>query len=44
MLGLTVLCTLLNSMKECCGPAWFSLSADEATDVNQTEQLNLSVR
>ena len=42
MLGLTVLRTLLKCMKECISPAWFSIIADEATDINQTEQLNLS--
>ena len=31
-------------MKECDGPAWFSIIADEATDINQAEQLNVSIR
>ena len=41
IMGLTV---LRSRMKECSGPAWFSIIADEATDINQAEQLNLSIR
>ena len=43
-MGLTELRSLLKRMKECSGPAWFSIIADEATDINQAEQLNLSIR
>ena len=42
-MGLTVLRSLLKRMKECSRPAWFSIIADEATDINQVEQLNLSI-
>lgn len=31
------------AIKEGVGPAWFSIRADEATDVNNTEQINVSV-
>ncbi len=31
-------------MKCVTGPAWYSVIADEATDVCHTEQLNLSIR
>ncbi len=44
IMGLTVLRTLLKQMKACKGPAWFSIVADEATDINQGEQMNLSIR
>ena len=44
ILGLTVLRNLLQKMKEVTGPAWFSIIADEATDVCNSEQLNLSIR
>ena len=30
-------------MKESINPAWFSIIADEATDINQAEQLNVSI-
>jgi hypothetical protein len=43
-MGLTVLRSLLKQIKKCSGPAWFSIIADEATDINQAEQLNLSIR
>ena len=43
-MGHSVLRTLLKQMKESIGPAWFSLIADEATDINQAEQLNVSIR
>ena len=38
IMGVTVLRSLL---KKCSGPAWFSIIAD---DINQAEQLNLSIR
>ena len=41
ILGLSVLRTLLT--KEVAGPAWFAIIADEATDVVNTEQLNVSI-
>ena len=44
ILGLSVLRNLLRNMKEVTGPAWFSVIADEARDVTNTEQLNLSIR
>ena len=43
-LGLTLLCTLLKKVTSVTGPSCFSVIADEATDVLNTEQLNLSVR
>lgn len=42
-MGLSVLRSVLKRMKECSGPAWLSIIADEATDINQAEQLNLSI-
>lgn len=44
ILGLTLLRKLLMSIKEGVGPAWFSIIVDEATDVANNEQMNLSVR
>ena len=44
ILGITVLRNILQKMKNVTGPAWFSIIADEATDVCNTEQLNLSIR
>jgi hypothetical protein len=44
ILGQTLLCTLLAKMKEGIGPTWYSIIADEATDVVNSEQLNLSTR
>ena len=44
ILALTLLRTLLNKIKSVTGPKWFSVIADEATDVCNTEQLNLSIR
>ena len=44
ILGQNVLRNLLKVMKDVAGPAWFSIIADEATDVVNTEQLNLSFR
>ena len=41
-MGKSLLHTLLDSMKAEC-PAWFSVIADEATDVCQTEQLIVSI-
>ena len=43
ILGLSVLRTLLKRMKEISGPAWFSIIADEAIDVVNTEQINLLI-
>lgn len=43
-LGLTLLRTLLKKVTSVTGPSWFSIIADEATDVMNTEQLNLSIR
>ena len=43
ILGLSVLRTLLKRMKKVSGPAWFSIIADEVTDVVNTEHLNLSI-
>ena len=44
ILALTLLRTLLNKIKSVTGLKWFSVIADEATDVCNTEQLNLSIR
>lgn len=43
-LGLTLLRTLLKKVTSVTGPSWFSIIADEATDIMNTEQLNLSIR
>ena len=43
-LGNTLLRTLLKKVISVKGPSWFSIIADEATDVMNTEQLNLSIR
>ena len=43
-LGLTLLRTLLKKVTSVTGPSWFSVIADEATDVINSEQLNLSIR
>lgn len=43
ILGLSVLRKLLKLIKETT-PAWYSIIADEATDVKNTEQLDLSIR
>ena len=43
-LGHTLLRKLLVAMKAGSGPAWFSIIADEAADINNTEQLNVSIR
>ena len=42
-LGLTAFRKLLSKIKAVTGPAWFSIIAYEATDVINTEQLNLSI-
>ena len=42
-MGLAVLRTLLDSIKS-LSPPWYVLIADEATDVANHEQLNLSIR
>ena len=44
ILSQNVLRNLLKVMKDVAGPAWFSIIADKATDVVNTEQLNLSIR
>ena len=44
MLGLSLLWKLLRDIKEGTGPAWFSIIEDEATDVANNEQMNLSIR
>lgn len=43
IMGQTVLGTLLSSIKS-TSPSWFSILADEATDVANREQFNLSIR
>ena len=43
MMGLSVLRSLLASIKK-CSPSWYSIIGDEATDVVNREQLNLSIR
>ena len=44
MLGQSLLRNLLGKMKEGTGPAWFSVIADEATDVAKSEQMNVTIR
>jgi len=39
-----VLCTLLQKVASVTGPSWFPIIADEATDVKNTDQLNLLIR
>lgn len=39
-----ILRELLATYKKVTGPPWFSVIADEATDICSTEQLNLSIR
>ena len=39
-----MLCNLFKKMKEVTGPARFTIIAVEATDVVNTEQLNVSIR
>ena len=41
LLGQSLLCNLLGKMRASTGPAWFSIIADEATDVVSSEQLDL---
>ncbi len=43
LMGQTVLRMVIASIKA-YQPNWFAIIADEATDVNYQEQLNLSVR
>ena len=46
ILGQSLLRNLLGKMKDVTGPAWFSIIADEATDVASSassEQLNLTI-
>ena len=42
--GLHVLRKVLATMRMVTGPTWYSIIADEASDVINTEQLNLSIR
>ena len=42
-LGQTLLHNLLLKMKEGDGPHWFSIIADEATDIINNEQFNVSI-
>ena len=42
--GHSVLRKLLFKMKDCVGPAWFSIIADEATDVASHEQMSIVIR
>ena len=42
LMGLSVLRSFLSKVKE-CKPAWYSIIVDEATDVANKEQLNLSI-
>ena len=42
-MGLSVLRSLLTNIKE-CSSAWYAIIADEATNVANREQLNLSIR
>ena len=44
IMGQTLLRNLLAASKNVTGCPWFSLIADEGTDVCCTEQLNLSIR
>ena len=44
ILGQTLLRSLLLKIKEGDGPHWFSIIADEAADVINSEQLNISIR
>ena len=43
MMGQSVLRKLLRNIKRVT-PHWFGIIADEATDVSNREQLNLSIR
>lgn len=42
--GQSVLRNLLLKMTGCTGPAWFSVIADEATDVASSEQMSIAIR
>ena len=44
ILGHNLLRQLIKNMKDVTGPTWFAIIADEATDVVNSEQLNLSIR
>ena len=44
ILALTLLRTLLNKIKSVTGPKWFSVIADEATDVCNTEEIHVTTR
>ena len=43
IIGLSVLCSLLSSIKE-CSPLLYAIIGDEATNVVNREQLNVSIR
>ena len=43
LMGNTVLRKILQQIKQ-CSPPWYGIIIDEATDVCQREQLNLSIR
>ena len=43
IMGLAVLRTLLDTINK-CSPPWYAVVADEATDVANKEQFNLSIR
>ena len=43
IMGLFVLRSVSKRMKECSGSQWFCVIANEATDIDQAEQLNLSI-
>ena len=44
IMGQTILRSLLPKIKEGDGPHWYSIIADEAKDVINSEQLNISIR
>ena len=44
ILGNNLLRQLIKNMKDVTGPTWFAIITDEATDVVNSEQLNLSIR
>ena len=42
-MGLNVLCTMVDNIKA-QSPAWYAIIGDEATDISNREQFNLSIR
>ena len=42
-MGISVLHSVLTKIKH-CSPSWYAIIADEATDIANREQLNLSIR